>query len=133
MDQQNKDNAPGLLEKFSGILSLISLGKYDTKLYYSKNGLAQKSSRFGGILTIITVIILISFGLATFIDIVYQNKQNLNITAREVYFLKIKTEGDSPIMSNKTQECNSTKCESVKNKDVLPNLLNGLNFVVRYD
>ena len=129
----------------SRILSFISLGQYQTKLYYSNNGLAARSSRLGGMLTLLTAIIVLTFTTITLIDTLNKTKYEEDITSREIKALEVTQNNIVTIftiniyqtntseLSNKTRKCRTKDCRDILIKDVAPNLLNGLNFVMRYN
>ena len=62
-------------------LSEISIGQHNTKLYYK--GRESQSSSFGGLMTILCAIILITYSYFMILSILRRDKYNLNTTMLE--------------------------------------------------
>jgi len=67
-------------------LKTISLGKISTKLYY--NGKGTKGSVATGILTIILTLLLASYAIILFRDIIDRQNYSLDLTLMEISCLK---------------------------------------------
>ena len=67
--------------RFKTCLSEISIGQYNTKLYYK--GRESQSSSFGGLMTILCAIILITYSYFMILSILRRDKYNLNTTMLE--------------------------------------------------
>jgi hypothetical protein len=113
-------------------MRLISLGKYETKLYH--RGMDSQSSTLGGVLTILCGLSLAFYSYFLFGSVINREYYNLdrNIEETQRYEYKVWDEVTQTFSVQPSQCIHADTCTPVTIKDIIVPLMNRTYFFIEY-
>jgi len=118
--------------QFRYLMRLISLGKYETKLYH--RGMDSQSSTLGGVLTILCGLTLAFYSYFLFSSVINREVYNLDQIVEETqrYEYKVWDEATQTFSVQPSPCIHAEICTPVSIKDMIVPLMNRTYFFIEY-